>query len=75
MNFYSPLEIGQKVWFLRYPKTKDAKLVLATVEKISFTAKGGRMKLSVNKIYETSFRSIGKTVFLNREEAIKALEV
>lgn len=31
------------------------------------------MKLSCNAMYETSCRSIGKTVFLTREDAEKAL--
>lgn len=46
----------------------------SVVEKVVLTKTGFRIKLSRNKMYETSCRSIGKTVFLTREEAEKALE-
>ena len=65
-----PVELGQKVYKVNdYP----SKVVEATVDKLIY--KNGRtfMQLSCNAMYETSCRSIGKTVFLSREEAEKHL--
>ena len=45
-----------------------------TVEKIIITSKGLRIKLSRNSVYETSISALGKTIFLTKEEAEKALE-
>lgn len=45
-----------------------------TVEKIIITSKGLRIKLSRNSVYETSISAFGKTLFLTKEEAEKALE-
>lgn len=44
------------------------------IEKIIVTPKGLKVKLSRNKMYETAVSSIGKTIFLTREEAEKALK-
>ena len=44
------------------------------IEKIVITAKGLRLRLARNSFYETAVSSIGKTVFLTREEAEKRLK-
>jgi hypothetical protein len=45
----------------------------STIEKIIIKPKGLWIKLSRNTMYETSISSLGKTIFLTREEAEKAL--
>lgn len=64
-----PCKVGQIVWLVR-----DGKIEETTVEKIVLKDKGLYLKLLCNSFYETTCRSIGKTVFLTREEAEKALE-
>ena len=63
-----PVELGQRVYMVRDYRNE---VELATVDKLIY--KNGRtfMQLSCNAMYETSCRSIGKTVFLSREEAEK----
>ena len=61
-----PVELGQKVWMVRDRKNTVEE---ATVEKLIFKAGRTFMQLSCNAMYETSCRSIGKTVFLSLEEA------
>ena len=65
-----PCKVGQIVWLVR-----DGKIEETTVEKSVLKDKGLYLKLLCNSFYETTCRSIGKTVFLNREEAEKALIV
>lgn len=64
-----PCKVGQIVWLVR-----DGKIEETTVEKIVLKDKGLYLKLLCNSFYETTCRSIGKTVFLTCEEAEKALE-
>ena len=64
-----PCKVGQIVWLVR-----DGKIEETTVEKIVLKDKGLYLKLLCNSFYETTCRSIGKTVFLTREEAERALE-
>nr|DAP11648.1 MAG TPA: hypothetical protein [Caudoviricetes sp.] len=64
-----PCKVGQIVWLVR-----DGKIEETTVEKIVLKDKGLYLKLLCNSFYETTCRSIGKTVFFTREEAEKALE-
>lgn len=63
-----PVSVGQTVWFVR-----NEKIIETKVEKIVLKSKGLHLKLGCNAMYETSCNSIGKTVFLTREEAEKAL--
>jgi hypothetical protein len=65
-----PVELGQTVWLSRLGGETEE----ATVDKLIF--KHGRtfMQLSCNAMYETSCRSIGKTVFLSLEEAEECLK-
>lgn len=63
-----PVSVGQTVWFVR-----NEKIIETKVEKIALKSKGLHLKLGCNAMYETSCNSIGKTVFLTREEAEKAL--
>ena len=44
------------------------------IEKIVITEKGLRLRLARNSFYETAISSLGKTVFLTREEAEKRLK-
>ena len=64
-----PCKIGQIVWLVR-----DGIIEETTVEKIVLKDKGLYLKLLCNSFYETTCRSIGKTVFFTREEAEKVLE-
>ena len=62
-----PVELGQKVWLV--DGSYRNKVEEAEVEKLIFKSGRTFMKLSCNAMYETSCRSIGKTVFLSQEEA------
>lgn len=64
-----PCKVGQIVWLVR-----DGKIEETTVEKIVLKDKGLYLKLLCNSFYETTCRSIGKTVFLTREEAEQKLK-
>lgn len=63
-----PCEVGQIVYFVR-----NKKIITTEIEKIIFKNGGLYIKLDCNSIYETSCKSIGKTVFLSREDAERAL--
>lgn len=68
-----PCKVGDTAYELfihhRPPFIKES-----TIEKIIVKPEGLRIKLSRNTMYETSISSLGKTIFLTREEAEKALE-
>lgn len=64
-----PVELGQKVWLVRNNKIEEA-----TVDKLIFKCEKTFMLLSCNSMYETSCRSIGKTVFLSKEDAENSLK-
>lgn len=64
-----PCKVGQIVWLVR-----DGKIEETTVEKIVLKDGGLYLKLLCNSFYETTCRSIGKTVFLTKEEALKKLK-
>lgn len=66
-----PVELGQKVWMVR---TYSNEVEEAVVEKLIFKSGRTFMQLSCNAMYETSCRSIGKTVFLSKEEAEEGLK-
>lgn len=70
-SVYVPLPciIGKAVYFIR-----NNKIIETTVEKIVIKKTGTYLKLSCNAMYETSCKSIGKTVFFDRKGAEKALE-
>ena len=63
-----PIELNQTVWFIR-----NNKIIETYIEKIIFKNNGLYIKLACNKMYETSYNSIGKTVFLKKEDAEKAI--
>lgn len=65
-----PCNIGKTAYFIR-----NNKIIETAVEKIVIKKNGIYLKLSCNAMYETSCKSIGKTVFFDREEAEKALIV
>ena len=60
---YSPVKLGQKIWLIR-----DNKIIETHVEKIILKQGGLYIKLACNASYETTCRSIGKTVFLSKED-------
>jgi hypothetical protein len=64
-----PVEVNQKVWLVRNSKIEET-----FVEKLIFKDNNTFMKLFCNAMYETSCRSIGKTVFLSLEEAEECLK-
>ena len=64
-----PCKVGDICWFIR-----NNKIIKTTVEKIVLKEKGLYLKLSCNSVYETTCRSIGKTVFFTYEEAEKVLK-
>lgn len=64
-----PVELNQKVWLVRNDKIEEA-----TVDKLIYKQGRTFMQLSCNAMYETSCRSIGKTVFLSLEEAENSLK-
>ena len=64
-----PCSIGETAYFIR-----NDKIIETAVEKIVIKKNGIYLKLACNAMYETSCKSIGKTVFFDREEAEKALE-
>ena len=64
-----PCKVGQTVWFIR-----DEKIIETKVEKIVLKNKGVYLKLGCNAMYETSCNSIGKTLFLTKEEAEQKLK-
>ena len=66
-----PCKVGQTVWFIR--KDIKSEIVETNVEKIVLKQGGLYIKLGCNSMYETTCNSIGKTVFLSREEAEAAL--
>ena len=68
-----PCKVGDTVWFIR-PLDRKREIIETTIEKMVAKGKGIYMKLACNAMYETSCNSIGKTVFLSREEAERALE-
>lgn len=68
-----PCKVGETVWFIR-PLDIKKEITETTVEKLVVKGKGIFMKLACNAMYETSCNSIGKTVFLTREEAETALK-
>jgi len=60
-----PVEVGQVVWFKR---DRTGKVEETTVEKLVLKSGGLYIKLACNSMYETSCRSIGKTVFLSKPD-------
>ena len=67
-----PVKVGQTVWFIR--DKYHNKIEETNVEKVIVKNGGIYIKLGCNSMYETSCNSIGKTVFLTKEEAEKALK-
>ena len=63
-----PVAVGQMVWFVR-----NGKVIETSVEKVVVKHGGLYFKMECNAMYETAVSAIGKTVFLTREEAEKAL--
>lgn len=66
-----PVELGQKVWKIR---TYSNEVEEAVVDKLIYKSGRTFMQLSCDAMYETSCRSIGKTVFLSVEEAEKHIK-
>lgn len=66
-----PCKIGDTVWFVGTSTANRLNLgvIETTVEKLILKKGGIYMKLACNAMYETSCKSIGKTVFFTQEEA------
>ena len=64
-----PCKIGDTVWFVGTSTTNRLNLgvIETTVEKLILKKGGIYMKLACNAMYETSCKSIGKTVFFTQE--------
>lgn len=73
MLFEFPCKVGDTVFFVR--DAKKAKIEECKVEKLCVKSTGLYMKLTCNSMYETSCRSIGKTVFFDIDSARKACSV
>ena len=70
-----PCKVGDTVWFIRNLGQRDFEELIETqVEKIVLKSGGIYLKLACNAMYETTCNSIGKTVFLTKEEAENALK-
>ena len=62
------------VWFIKVSGSKP-ELIETHIEKLIFKTKGGvYIKLACNAMYETSIKSVGKTVFFNEADAVKMIE-
>lgn len=70
-----PCKVGDTAWFVgtNHVNRLKAGVIETTVEKLVLKSGGVYMKLACNAMYETSCRSIGKTVFFSKEEAEAAL--
>lgn len=66
-----PCRLGQKVWFIKDKNKKE--IVETSVEKIILKSGGWYIKLACNASYETTCRSIGKTVFFSERSARNSL--
>ncbi len=64
-----PCKVGDTVYFLN-----DKSIIETTIDKIGVRQSGLFIKLAKNKVYETAISALGKTVFLTKEEAEKALK-
>ena len=67
-----PCKVGDTVWFIR--NDIKSEIVETNIEKVVLKHGGLYIKLACNAMYETTCRSIGKTVFLTKEEAEQALK-
>ena len=68
-----PCKVEQTVWFIRKSGLSN-ELTETTVEKIISKKGGVFLKLACNSMYETSCNSIGKTVFLTKDQAEQKLK-
>ena len=63
-----PCDVGTTVWFIR-----NNTITKTTVEKIVLKTGGLYFKLECNAMYETSCKSIGKTIFFTEAAAQESL--
>lgn len=63
-----PCKIGDKVYEV-FKEHKPPFIKETKVEKIVITAKGIRLRLARNSVYETAVSSIGKTILFTKAEA------
>ena len=59
-----PCKVGQSIWFIR-----NNGIIETSVEKFVIKSNGLFIKLACNTAYETSAKSIGKTIFFSEEVA------
>lgn len=68
-----PCKVHDTVWFIK--KTKGyPELIETHVEKLIVKSNGIHIKLACNAMYETSAKSIGKTIFFDKTAAQLAAE-
>ena len=65
-----PVSIGQTV----YKLGNLNKIIETTVEAIIIRADEVRIKLACNETYETSIKTLGKTWWINLEDAVSYVE-
>lgn len=65
-----PCNVGQSVWFVR-----GGNIIETSVEKFIIKAEGLYIKLACNAVYETSAKSIGKTIFFSEDAAKDYLNI
>lgn len=70
---FLPCKVGDTVYEV-FKNHRPPFIQQTEIEKIIITEKGLRLKLERNSVYETSIKAFGKTLFLTKESAEKALE-
>lgn len=68
-----PCKVGDTIYEV-FKNHKPPFIQQTKVEKIIITEKGLKLKLARNSVYETSFASLGKTLFLTEAEALKNIK-
>lgn len=63
-----PCKVGDEVYEF-FKNHRPPFIQETTIEKIIITEKGLRLKLARNAFYETAISNLGKTLFLDREQA------
>lgn len=70
---FLPCKVGATVYEV-FKNHRPPFIQQTKIEKIIITEKGLRLKLERNSVYETSIKAFGKTLFLTKEAAQRALE-
>lgn len=68
-----PCKVGDTIYEV-FKNHKPPFIQQTKVEKIIVTEKGLKLKLARNSVYETSISSLGKTLFLTEDKALKKIK-